>query len=527
MLAFALAFAAGPARAQTAADKPVAPAAGAPVDPAAAPPPPVIVAPPPAPAPLPPPPASPPPSPLPAPAGSRPPRPRARRKGTRHPLTEVPANLAEAGWFARQPLKVQFGKDKQAWAFTLFGTIQADYISDTTRSYNDYIGQSLVARNDTYEGTTGRTQFGMRNTRIGFLLDSPAIGSVTPSAVFQGDFAGNQPSVPYVPPGSPGSAGISENAYYNSPTFRIRHAYLTLRNPIVDILAGQTFDVFGWQNFYAPCALLGRSEPDVFAHRAVPVVQSFGAGGPVVVDVAVEAARPAQRDSRVPDLEGGVRLSIPGWKGITTPGNAVTIAAPLSIGVSGITRQFNVNAFTPPPAQTSNSTVGWGVSGDVFIPVIPADTPTIAATADAGRIVRLRHGHRGPDRRRRRRAFPDAAEPRRSRARRRSTRRTSTTAWSRSTRSACCTRSTGGPPRDRSSTTSRARDALILAGNFTYAHSRNIGKLYPQGGAEIELLGSVADRSLSGDASLLFDATPAIRFGISGQYTRVRYLDSP
>ena len=44
---------------------------------------------------------------------------------------------------------------------------------DTTRSYNDYIGQSLVARDDTYEGTTGRTQFGMRNTRIGFLLDSP------------------------------------------------------------------------------------------------------------------------------------------------------------------------------------------------------------------------------------------------------------------------------------------------------------------------------------------------------------------
>ena len=66
---------------------------------------------------------------------------------------------------------------------------------------------------------------------------------------------------------------------------------------------------------------------------------------------------------------------------------------------------------------------------------------------------------------------------------------------------------------------------IFLAGNFTYAHSRNIGKLYPAGGTEIELLGSIADKSLSGDASLLFDATPAIRFGISGQYTRVRYLD--
>ena len=65
---------------------------------------------------------------------------------------------------------------------------------------------------------------------------------------------------------------------------------------------------------------------------------------------------------------------------------------------------------------------------------------------------------------------------------------------------------------------------MFLAGNFTYAHSRNIGKLFPQGGAEIELLGSVADKSLSGDASLVWDATPAIRFGLSGQYTQVRYL---
>ena len=203
----------------------------------------------------------------------------------------------------------------------------------------------------------------------------------------------------------------------------------------------------------------------------------------------------------------------------------MTIAAPLSIGVSGITRQFYVNAFTPPPAQRSNSAVGWGVSGDVFIPVIPAKTPTIAATADARRIVRLRDGDRRHDRLRRRRAFPDAAEPGQA----------------------------SPPPQytpdvDNGLVTFDVRGVLhtidwwaakgafqyyfpgsgriFLAGNFTYAHSRNIGKLYPRGGTDIELLGSIADKSLSGDASLFFDATPAVRFGISGQYTQVRYLPS-
>ena len=65
----------------------------------------------------------------------------------------------------------------------------------------------------------------------------------------------------------------------------------------------------------------------------------------------------------------------------------------------------------------------------------------------------------------------------------------------------------------------------MLAGNFTEAHSNNLAKLYPKGGAEIELLGSVANTTLSADGSLIFDATPAVRFGLSGQYTQVTYLD--
>ena len=521
-----VALAAGPARAQTPADKPVAPAAGAPVDPAAVPPPPVVVEPAPVPTPLPPPPPSPPPSPLPAPAWDVPADPRTP-EGYAHPLTEVPGSAqAETGWFTRQPLKVQFGKDKQAWAFTVFGTIQADYITDTTRSYNDFIGQSLVARDDTYEGTTGRTQFGMRNSRVGFLLDSPSIGSVTPSAVFQLDFSGNQPSVPYVPPGSPGEAGISEAAYYNSPTARIRHAYMTLRNPIVDILAGQTFDVFGWQNNYLSTSLLGIPNQTSSRNAQFRLSKSIGAGGPVVVDVAFAAARPAQRDSRVPDLEGGIRLSVPGWKGITTPGSAVTIAAPLSIGVSGIARQFYVNAFTPPPAQRSNSTVGWGVSGDIFLPIIPAKHAGdrsnrltligsfVWGTGIADLIV-SGGGARFPN-------LPNPAQQ-------------------------------SPPPHytpniDNGLVTFDVRGVLhtidwwsakgafqyylpgsgriFLAGTFTYAHSRNISKLFPTGGTEIELLGSVADKSLAGDVTLMFDVTPAIRFGLAGQYTQVRYLAS-
>ncbi len=509
----ALALAAGPARAQTNGEKP--PAAQPDVQPAV---PPAVPAPSPLPSPEPPPPPPPPPVVV-APAdGARTP------EGIAQPA-EIPApQTAETSWFSRTPLKVSFGTGDQKWAFTVFGTIQADYIADTTRSYNDYIGQQVVARSDTYEGQAGRTQFGMRNTRIGFLLDSPAIGNMVPAAVFQMDFAGNQPSQPYVPPGSPGSSGISEVAYYNSPTARVRHAYLTLRNPVLDILAGQTFDVFGWQNFYAPMALLGLPNQTSSRTPQFRLSRSFGAGGPLVVDVAVEAARPGQRDSQVPDVEGGVRVSLPGWKGITTPGNAVTIAAPFSVGVSGIARQFKVNAFTPPPAQSSNSAMGWGVSGDIFIPVIPARSvhdrsnkmslvgSFVWGTGIADLIV-AGGGARFP-------TLPNPAQ------------QSPPPEYTPNVDNSLVTFDTLGVLHTIDWWAAKGAfqyylptGRLALSGNFTYAHSRNLSKLYPQGGAEIELLGSVVDSSMSADGNLLFDATPAIRFGVAGQYTWVRYLD--
>jgi hypothetical protein len=443
------------------------------------------------------------------------------------PVTEIPPGqppLAPS-WFTRAPLRLVLGANEKSWAITFFGVIETNYITDTTRSYNESIGGSLVARDDTYEGTVGRTQFSMRNTRLGVLLDAPVVGGVTPTAVLQGDFAGNQPGVPYVPPGQVGPSPIPENAYFGSPTFRIRHAYLALRSRYGDLLAGQTFDVFGWQNFYLGCSLLGLPNQVSSRNTQFRLSTTLAGGGPVSVDLAVAAVRPAQRDSMIPDAQGGVRVRVNGWKGITTPGISTTIAAPLSISVSGVSRQFNVNAFTPPPAQSSNKAMGWGVSVDAFIPVIPAANSDdrgnrlsligsfVIGTGIAD-LIAAGGGARFP-------TLPNAPQ--------------------------------ASPPPQYTPDIDNGlvsfdllgvlhpidwwaakgslqyyfpgTGRLFVAGNFTYAQSQNIGKLFPQGGVEIDLLGSVADKSLSGDASLVWDATPSVRFGLSGQYTQVSYLD--
>jgi hypothetical protein len=66
---------------------------------------------------------------------------------------------------------------------------------------------------------------------------------------------------------------------------------------------------------------------------------------------------------------------------------------------------------------------------------------------------------------------------------------------------------------------------FLFSTNYTQSHSDNMSKLYPKGGVEVELLGTIADTSRYADANLFWDATPALRLGISGQYTQVEYLD--
>ena len=434
-----------------------------------------------------------------------------------------PANLAgeaeatRVSWFARPPLTLAVGEGARKWTMTFYGFVEADAIFDTTRSYNDWIGGALVARSETYEGRAGRTQFSMRNTRLGFAFESPSIGEMKPSAVLEGDFFGNQSSPPTTP----------ETTYFTSPTFRLRHAFVKLETPTLNLLLGQTYDVFGWQNYFSPCSAEFLGLPNqLFSRNAqVRISHIFNATGAVSVDVAASAVRPAQRDAEIPDGNAGLRFSVNGWKGLTTPGNVGTVALPLSLGVSGTVRQFKANAFTPPPVQNSNSATGWGLSVDARVPVIPAASATdrsnrltlVGAFVRGSGIADLITAGGGA-------RFPTLPNPAQA---------TPPPLYDANIDDGLVSFDSTGvlhtidwqafrvglqyylPPSGR----------VFFSANYTQAHSGNLAKLFPRGGAEIELLVNVADTSRYGDVNLFWDATPAVRLGVSGQYTQVHYLD--
>ena len=431
-----------------------------------------------------------------------------------HSAPESAPASPPGSWFARAPLTIAVGQGAETWRLTFFGFVEADYIFDTTRSYDDAMGSTLVARSDTYAGRASRTQFSMRNTRLGMMFESPRIGGLSPSAIFEGDFFGHQ-SIDHA----------SEGAFYQSPLFRVRHAYLKLASDVVDVVAGQTYDVFGWQNAYSPCTVQFLGLPNQLFSRNVQlrISRSFQASG-FSVDLAASAVRPGQRDSGIPDANAGIRFNIDSWKGIATPGNIGTRALPLSLGISGTVRSFRANAFTPPPTQNSNNATGWGVSVDALIPVIPAadagdrgNRLTVIGSFVIGTgIADLLTTGGGA-------TFPTLPNPAQANPPPIYHGNIDYGLVSFDTRGVLHTIDWQAfkvglqyylPPSGR----------IILSANYTQSYSKNMAKLFPKGGREIELLGRVADTSQYADVNVFWDATPAVRLGLSGQYTKVRYL---
>lgn len=453
------------------------------------------------------------------PAPSPPPSPPADAAIPANPVLDATPTEPKS-WFYRAPLTITAGHGDRELALTLYGVIQSDFLYDTTRSFNDTMGGRLVARSDTFEGTTGRTQASSRNTRLGLSFRTPTIGVIRPSAVLEADFLGNQPSAP---------PSTTETAYFESGTFRLRHAFMKLENPYVDLLIGQTYDLFGWQNYFDPAtAELGMPNRVLSRHTQLRLSHTFGEEGPVALAFGVAATRPAQRDSQVPDLHAGIRLGVNGWKGITTQTNttkSLTKLSVFSLGVSGVVRQFKVDAFAPPPTQSSNSITAWGASLDALIPVIPAadaddrgNKLTLTASFVIGSGIADLIAQNGGAR------FPTLPNP---------ALMNPAPEYIANIDDGLVTFDRYGvlhtidwqafrvglqyylPPNGR----------VSISLNYTQAISKNMRDLYPQGGAEIELLTHVAERSRYADANLFWYATPSIRFGLAGSYSTVDYLD--
>ncbi len=261
---------------------------------------------------------------------------------------------------------------------TLYGFAEFDTMYDSTQSFTDLPGNGAILHDGpapnhaySYGAHHGRTQFGVRNSRIGFRFKGPETQDIKSSALAEMDFLGNQPLGQPNPVGTP---PVTEAQFFNNPTFRVRHFMLKLETPVIDMMFGQYWELFGWQSYFHPNTVQLQGVPGQIYSRTPQLrLSKLIKTDAVNVEVAIAALRPPQRDSSVPDGQAGIRLLINHFKGLHTAGGTGTAVDPAGIGISGARRSFKVPNF----AQTTTSTrdiTSWGISADLLLPLLPAKT---------------------------------------------------------------------------------------------------------------------------------------------------------
>lgn len=266
------------------------------------------------------------------------------------------------------------------WSTTIYGFAETDLINDSTQSFNDVAGNALVLRpngipyvpaagvapppQNTYPANHGRTQMSVRNSRLGLQLRAPETHHVRVSGMVETDFLGYEPA-------PSATTGPTESQFFTSPTLRLRHAVLKVETPVVDILIGQYWDLFGWQSVYQPNSVqIQGLVGELYARDPQIRLSHTWKTHAIEVEVALAARRPPSRDSQMPEGQGGVRLAFPWWTGIMTNGATATNVMPASIAVTGDVRQFSLPEFSQTPTRTVSLTTQ-AIAVDAFIPVIP------------------------------------------------------------------------------------------------------------------------------------------------------------
>lgn len=250
--------------------------------------------------------------------------------------------------------------EHRAWSIQPYGYARVDLIEDSTQSFEDGIQPNLIARVGTYKGDHRRTIFSARDSRLGVFVNAPTFEGIKSSAQIELDFYGLVPT---------------DARRHDSVVFgpvRIRHAYLKLETRVVDLIAGQYYDLFGWNGSFYPATVAYLGVPAEIYHRNPQIrLEKKLHAGELEVTVAAAAVRPGQRDSGIPDGQGGLKVSYAGWSGAAMPGFGRPVLSPISVGVSGLYRRFEVPAFRSEPGSASVKGSGYGIAVNILLPIVP------------------------------------------------------------------------------------------------------------------------------------------------------------
>jgi hypothetical protein len=241
---------------------------------------------------------------------------------------------------------------------TLYGFLEGNFKYDSTQTCIELCGNMQIQRPGTYPGNHGRSIFSARDSRLGLRLAAPEQHGIRVSGVLETDFFG--------------PTATSEQGTYTNPVLRIRASFLRIETPVLDVLVGQQWTLFGWQPQYISASVQYPGMPGETAERTAQLrLSKTIKGDAVTTEVAVAANRSPQQDSAIPEGAGGLRLQFNRWTGQHTTYMVNTAIQPASIAVSGDVRQLRIPELRVTPHRGITKT-GGGVALSAYLPIIPA-----------------------------------------------------------------------------------------------------------------------------------------------------------
>ncbi|HWU87009.1 MAG TPA: hypothetical protein VN253_07030 [Kofleriaceae bacterium] len=242
---------------------------------------------------------------------------------------------------------------------TIYGFVQVDLAYNTTQSCLDFCSNFPIQKSGTYKGDHARTIYSARDSRFGVKLAAPDAGKIKTTGTLEMDFFG--------------PTTTTEQGTWVNPVLRFRHAYLKFETPIVDVLIGQTWNLFGWSAGYLVTSVQEPGLPGQMFQRTpqVRLTKALKLGGDATLELAAAALRPPQQDSGTPEGAAGARLLLGSWTGLHTVYMSGQSIQPASIGVSADVRRFRIPELATAPKR-AHSRVGGGVAFDAYLPIVTA-----------------------------------------------------------------------------------------------------------------------------------------------------------
>jgi hypothetical protein len=272
---------------------------------------------------------------------------------------------------------------KNGLEIDLGGFAEIDFFGDSTRSFQEIIGNRPVLRSNTVGGANSQFNTSPRSSRISFDVQAPERNGIKSRYFAAIDFLGNQPAI--------GTSGVSEFSSLTSPTPRIFQMYFLVETPAVDVKIGQDWSRFGFMSQYSRGQVSVAATPANMFNRWIQasVSKQLRLTDTLSLTPVFSVERPPQADATLPSFVAGAQVAYHGLQAPYTGSSTGEISLkPLSLQVSGVGRRLEANSGGPtnasggqPNLSSQTYVTGWGISSSVFIPVLPSRDGEMSNTA--------------------------------------------------------------------------------------------------------------------------------------------------